>query len=112
MNKITLFIKAVIATLNMARKSVRSKTSVIDVSLNRPIYTAITVRWPDRRSNYKLLTERVECLTLIDRYGLIEKDVQALSCTSREQAHRFGKAVLNGKMALLDFSGVRDWHIT
>lgn len=57
-------------------------------------YTVALVQWNDPSDNYRIATEYVEDREGILRYGYREKQVAAIGCTSRGQAHRYGKRIL------------------
>jgi hypothetical protein len=57
-------------------------------------YTVALVQWNDPADNYRIATEYVEDLEGIERYGYREKQIAAVGCTSRGQAHRAGKRIL------------------
>ena len=57
-------------------------------------YTVAMVQWNDPTDNYRIATEYVEDIEGIARYGYREKQVAAIGCTSRGQAHRLGKRIL------------------
>tara|TARA_R110000772_G_scaffold60108_7_gene135710 strand:- start:5470 stop:9039 length:3570 start_codon:yes stop_codon:yes gene_type:complete len=56
--------------------------------------TVIAVTWNDPEDLYRQAVEYIEDHVAIERFGFIKKDVIAFGCTSRGQAHRFGKAIL------------------
>jgi predicted phage tail protein len=56
--------------------------------------TVIGVTWNDPDNLYRQAVEYVEDSVGIEQIGFIKKDVAAFGCTSRGQAHRFGKAIL------------------
>jgi predicted phage tail protein len=56
--------------------------------------TVIGVTWNDPQDLYRQAVEYIEDHVAIERFGFIKKDVIAFGCTSRGQAHRFGKAIL------------------
>tara|TARA_R110000772_G_scaffold170373_2_gene282264 strand:- start:3184 stop:6762 length:3579 start_codon:yes stop_codon:yes gene_type:complete len=56
--------------------------------------TVIAVTWNDPLDLYRQSVEYIEDLEGVERFGYIKKDVAAFGCTSRGQAHRFGKAIL------------------
>ena len=56
--------------------------------------TVVAVTWNDPLDLYRQAVEYVEDSVGIDRFGYNKKDVVAFGCTSRGQAHRFGKAIL------------------
>jgi hypothetical protein len=57
-------------------------------------YTAALVQWNDPDDGFKIATEYVEDRDGIARYGYQEKQIAAIGCTSRAQAHRLGKRIL------------------
>jgi len=56
--------------------------------------TVISVTWNDPDDLYRQSIEYIEDIEGITRFGFIKKEVAAFGCTSRGQAHRFGKAIL------------------
>jgi predicted phage tail protein len=56
--------------------------------------TVIGITWNDPSDLYRKAVEYIEDAVGIERFGFIKKDVVAFGCTSRGQAHRFGKAIL------------------
>lgn len=56
--------------------------------------TVAIVAWNDPQDRYRQSVEYVEDRDGILRYGVKEKAVTAIGCTSRGQAHRFGRALL------------------
>ena len=56
--------------------------------------TVVAVTWNDPADLYKQAIEYIEDAVGVERFGYNKKDVIAFGCTSRGQAHRFGKAVL------------------
>ena len=58
-------------------------------------HTVAVVSWNDPDDNYRLAVEVVEDADAINRYGYKPTDVVAFGCTSRGQAQRFGKWVLD-----------------
>jgi len=63
-------------------------------SSSRTRSTVIAVTWNDPLDLYRQAVEYIEDAVAIERFGFIKKDVIAFGCTSRGQAHRFGKAIL------------------
>ena len=57
-------------------------------------FTRVKVNFMDKRDEYKQKAEFVEDLEATKKYGLIEKEINALGCTSRGQARRYGKHIL------------------
>jgi predicted phage tail protein len=57
-------------------------------------YSVALVTWIDPSDNYKQAVESVEDLALIDKLGVIVKEISAFGCTSRGQAIRAGKMSL------------------
>lgn len=57
-------------------------------------HSVAMVTWNDPSDNYKQVVEYVEDRDLIERYGLRKAEIQAFGCTSRGQAHRFGRWLL------------------
>lgn len=60
----------------------------------RTRHTVALVAWNDPADHYKQKIEYVEDLDGIATYGVNETEVVAMGCTSRGQAHRFGKWLL------------------
>jgi predicted phage tail protein len=57
-------------------------------------YSVALVTWNDPDDFYRQKVEYVEDHDAIARYGVVQSEVVAIGCTSRGQAHRFGKWVL------------------
>jgi predicted phage tail protein len=57
-------------------------------------HTVVLVAWNDPRDSFKQKIEYVEDTDGIARYGVIQTQVYALGCTSRGQAHRYGRAII------------------
>lgn len=57
-------------------------------------HTVVNVSWNDPNDGYRLAVECVEDSDGIERYGYRPIDVVAYGCTSRGQAYRFGKWIL------------------
>lgn len=57
-------------------------------------HSVILVTWNDPEENYKASVEVVEDPDLIQKFGVRQKDVLAFGCTSRGQAVRLGKWML------------------
>ncbi|WP_386696665.1 phage tail protein [Lonepinella sp. MS14436] len=60
----------------------------------KAIYTAVEVEYADQRNMYQKAIEYVSDDAMIARYGYNVKKMTAYACTSRGQAHRYGKWVL------------------
>lgn len=60
-------------------------------------HSVIYVTWSDPANAYKPSVEVVEDPTLIDLYGFRKTDIVAYGCTSRGQANRLGKWVLESE---------------
>lgn len=58
-------------------------------------HTTVYVTWNDPELNYRPNIEPVEDLDLIARFGVRKKDVVAFGCTSRGQAKRYGRWILD-----------------
>ena len=58
------------------------------------IFTAVEVEYADERNLYQKAIEYVADDSMIARYGYNVKKITAYGCTSRGQAHRYGKWVL------------------
>jgi phage-related protein tail component-like protein len=77
-----------------------TQSNVIDGKFTRQyvaqkaIYTAVEVEYADKRNMYQKAIEYVADDDLIQRYGYNVKKITAFACTSRGQAHRYGKWVL------------------
>lgn len=56
--------------------------------------TVALVRWNDPADFYRQKVEYVEDKAGIERYGINEKEIIAVGCTSRGQAHRVGRWLL------------------
>lgn len=83
-------------------------------------HTAALVTWNDPNDSYKAAIEVVQDADLIDRFGWRQVDTVAFGCTSRGQAHRFGKWILDSEQyetetvsyqASLDHADVRPGDI-
>jgi len=57
-------------------------------------HTVALVSWNDPKDNYRQAVEYVTDDAAITRYGIVQTEVAAVGCTSRGQAHRFGRAIL------------------
>ncbi|AGO16032.1 phage tail protein/putative Fels-1 prophage host specificity protein [Glaesserella parasuis ZJ0906] len=77
-----------------------TQANVIDGKFNRQyvplksIFTAVEVEYADERNNYQKAIEYVADDAMIKRYGYNVKKIVAFACTSRGQARRYGKWVL------------------
>lgn len=77
-----------------------SNANVVDgkfaysASAQKARHTAIYVRYVDPKNGWETSTEYVADDALIARYGLNVSKVDAFGCTSRGQAHRVGKWIL------------------
>ena len=77
-----------------------TQSNVIDGKFTRQyvaqkaIYTAVEVEYADKRNMYQKAIEYVADDDLIRRYGYNVKKITAFACTSRGQAHRYGKWIL------------------
>lgn len=60
----------------------------------KSIYTAVEVEYVDEKNQYQKAIEYVSDDALIRRYGYNVKKIVAFACTSRGQARRYGKWVL------------------
>lgn len=56
--------------------------------------TVALIQWNDPDDNYRVATEYVEDTSGLIRYGYQETAMVAIGCTSRGQAHRYGKRLL------------------
>lgn len=57
-------------------------------------HTVALVSWNDPEDRYRQKIEYVEDAEGIERYGVIQTEVVAIGCTSRGQAHRYGRRIL------------------
>lgn len=57
-------------------------------------HTVALVSWNDPADRYKQKIEYVEDAEGIALYGIVQTEVVALGCTSRGQAHRYGRRIL------------------
>ncbi|WP_176451964.1 host specificity protein J [Rhodoferax sp. TH121] len=57
-------------------------------------HTVALVSWNDPADRYRQKIEYVEDLEGIAQYGIVQTEVVALGCTSRGQAHRYGRRIL------------------
>lgn len=57
-------------------------------------HTVALVSWNDPADRYRQKVEYVEDTDGIARYGVTQTDVVAMGCTSRGQAHRYGRRIL------------------
>ena len=57
-------------------------------------HTVALVSWNDPADRYRQKIEYVEDAIGIARYGVIQTEVVAIGCTSRGQAHRYGRRIL------------------
>lgn len=77
-----------------------TQANVVDGKFNRQyvpmkaIFTAVEVEYADKRNRYQKTIEYVADDDLIRRYGYNVKKIVAFACTSRGQARRYGKWVL------------------
>ena len=77
-----------------------SQSNVVDGKFSRQytagkaIFTAVEVEYADERNLYQKAIEYVADDNMIARYGYNVKKMTAFGCTSRGQAHRYGKWVL------------------
>lgn len=60
----------------------------------KAIFTAVEVEYADERNMYQKAIEYVADDSMIARYGYNVKKMTAYGCTSRGQAHRYGKWIL------------------
>lgn len=58
-------------------------------------HTVALVTWNDPDDFYRRKVEYVEDADAIARYGVVQRDVVAIGCTSRGQANRVGRYLLN-----------------
>lgn len=61
-------------------------------------HTVALVTWNDPSDNYKLVLESVQDDEGIERYGWNPIEVPAVGCTSRGQARRFGRWILESEL--------------
>lgn len=77
-----------------------TQSNVVDGKFSRQfaagktIFTAVEVEYADERNFYQKAIEYVADDLMIARYGYNVKKIIAYGCTSRGQAHRYGKWVL------------------
>ncbi|WP_373766400.1 phage tail protein [Glaesserella sp.] len=77
-----------------------TQSNVIEGKFNRQyvplksIYTAVEVEYADENNQYQKAIEYISDDAMIARYGYNVKKIQAFACTSRGQARRYGKWVL------------------
>lgn len=77
-----------------------TQSNVVDGKFSRQfaagktIFTAVEVEYADERNFYQKAVEYVADDSMITRYGYNVKKITAYGCTSRGQAHRYGKWVL------------------
>lgn len=77
-----------------------TQSNVVDGKFSRQfaagktIFTAVEVEYADERNFYQKTVEYVADDLMISRYGYNVKKITAYGCTSRGQAHRYGKWVL------------------
>lgn len=77
-----------------------TQSNVVDGKFSRQfaagktIFTAVEVEYADERNFYQKAVEYVADDLIIARYGYNVKKITAYGCTSRGQAHRYGKWVL------------------
>ncbi|MDH2045650.1 phage tail protein [Acinetobacter johnsonii] len=57
-------------------------------------HSIAVVTYNDPKDDYKQAVEYVEDPDLIERYGVRKIEIQAFGCTSRAQAHRYGRWIL------------------
>lgn len=80
--------------------AIYSNVNVVDGQFNytsaalKERHTAVHVRYVDPSNNYDTMTEYVADDELIKRFGLNVAQVDAFGCTSRGQAHRVGKWII------------------
>lgn len=60
-------------------------------------HSVVVVTWNDPNDFYRATTEVVEDPQMIQRFGWRQKDILAYGCTSRGQAHRTGKWILDSE---------------
>lgn len=60
-------------------------------------HTVVLVQWNDPSNNYKQTIEYVADDALIARWGVSTAQVTAIACTSRGQAQRLGRMILEGE---------------
>ena len=91
-------------TVSMDRPSdtvaIYSNANVVDGQFNymsaalKERHTTVHVRYVDPNNNWETMTEYVADDELIKRFGLNVAQVDAFGCTSRGQAHRVGKWII------------------
>lgn len=57
-------------------------------------HNVVLVAWNDPSDMYRQKIEYVEDSDSIAKYGIVQKEVVAMGCTSRGQARRFGKSII------------------
>lgn len=57
-------------------------------------HNVVLVSWNDPADLYRQKIEYVEDAESVEKYGIVQKEVVAMGCTSRGQARRFGRAVI------------------
>lgn len=63
-------------------------------SSGRTRHNVVLVGWNDPQDGYRQRIEYVEDSASIARYGINQTEIVATGCTSRGQAHRFGRAII------------------
>ena len=77
-----------------------TQANVIEGKFNRQyvplksIFTAVEIEYADERNNYQKAIEYVSDDLMIARYGYNVKKIVAFACTTRGQARRYGKWIL------------------
>jgi len=68
-------------------------------SASKARHTVALVTWNDPEDFYRRKVEYVEDTAGIARYGVIQREVAAIGCTSRGQANRVGRWILNSEQS-------------
>jgi hypothetical protein len=70
-------------------------------------YNLIKIRYNDPAKNYEIGITQVEDVQSISKYGIREKEIVAFACTSKSQAERLGRYIMevdNRLTEVIDFS--------
>lgn len=71
-------------------------------SASKTRHTVVLVSWNDPQDGYRQKIEYVEDAEGIARYGVVQTEVLAVGCTSRGQAHRFGRSIIYTELQELE----------
>ena len=77
-----------------SQSNVKDGKFIRQYAAGKAIFTAVEVEYADERNLYQKAIEYVADNSMIARYGYNVKKMTAYGCTSRGQAHRYGKWVL------------------